>query len=387
LVIVFLKNMISYGQVKFETYTNLHHLFEDAQRQRKLIMVEGYTNWCGWCKVLDKKVFSDIALGQTINEHFISTKFEMEKDSLGMLLAQKYGINAFPTILLLNSEGMLIETISGYSPVDQYLKKINKIIDQYQQNRNVKKGYSTLTKQITYPLFYYDMFPSFPNSKKQPPIDLCNQYIDNHLIEDEVTWNIIKRISFALNPTNQDKVFSNLVKLKILFYEEEVDFLLQSILQYNVSDCIKQKNKDGFDTNLIQAKSMLLNGEAFECKAQILWHQYDSNWLQMAIVIYKALERNSNIIHVSELNDYAWSIYEYSKVAKADEKALKWMENYVLPKDSQYAYLDTYAALLFKRKQYKKAKYYVEKAIMVGKKTGDDITETEKLFELIKQYL
>lgn len=50
-----------------------------AQQTGKLAVIECYTDWCGWCKVMDKKTFSDPKIIERINEKYIAMKFNPEK--------------------------------------------------------------------------------------------------------------------------------------------------------------------------------------------------------------------------------------------------------------------------------------------------------------------
>jgi hypothetical protein len=52
--------------------------------------------------------------------------------------------------------------------------------------------------------------------------------------------------------------------------------------------------------------------------------------------------------------------------------------------DSQYAYVDTYAALLYKNKNYQEAERIANQAISIGKKAGENVKSTEELLEKIK---
>ena len=73
---------------------NFHELpFDDllsqAKKEDKLIFIDAYTTWCGPCKMMDAKVFSDSQVAQAFNERFINAKFDMEKGegiSLGQAL-------------------------------------------------------------------------------------------------------------------------------------------------------------------------------------------------------------------------------------------------------------------------------------------------------------
>ncbi len=57
--------------------------FEEAEKKMKeqprKVLVDIYTDWCGWCKVMDKKTYTNAALIQYVNEHFYAVKFNAEQ--------------------------------------------------------------------------------------------------------------------------------------------------------------------------------------------------------------------------------------------------------------------------------------------------------------------
>lgn len=51
-----------------------------AQKEApKPIFIDVYTDWCGWCKVMDKKTFSQKKVASYMNENFYPVKFNAEK--------------------------------------------------------------------------------------------------------------------------------------------------------------------------------------------------------------------------------------------------------------------------------------------------------------------
>jgi uncharacterized protein YyaL (SSP411 family) len=54
-----------------------------AKKQGKIILVDAYTDWCGWCKKMDRDTYSNPDIIQTLNKDFIAIKFNPEhRDSV-----------------------------------------------------------------------------------------------------------------------------------------------------------------------------------------------------------------------------------------------------------------------------------------------------------------
>ncbi|MBX2816085.1 MAG: DUF255 domain-containing protein, partial [Saprospiraceae bacterium] len=50
----------------------------NAEDPRK-ILVDVYTDWCGWCKVMDRKTFTDPDIVSYINDNFHAVKLNAEQ--------------------------------------------------------------------------------------------------------------------------------------------------------------------------------------------------------------------------------------------------------------------------------------------------------------------
>ena len=83
-----------------------------AKKEKKLVMLDAYTSWCGPCKVLKNKVFPNKELGDYINAHFVSIGVDMEAGE-GPALANMYPVKGYPTILFLDASGKIKKEILG----------------------------------------------------------------------------------------------------------------------------------------------------------------------------------------------------------------------------------------------------------------------------------
>ncbi|PCJ85163.1 MAG: thioredoxin [Flavobacteriales bacterium] len=49
-----------------------------GEKETKLVFVDIYTSWCGWCKVMDNKTFSNNEIAKMLNESFYPVKLNAE---------------------------------------------------------------------------------------------------------------------------------------------------------------------------------------------------------------------------------------------------------------------------------------------------------------------
>ena len=80
------------------------------------------SDWCGWCKRLDKEVFSKEKFLKGVKDDFVLLYVDSPSDKellserakeANPKLVEKYGIQGFPTALILDAEGKIVAK-TGY---------------------------------------------------------------------------------------------------------------------------------------------------------------------------------------------------------------------------------------------------------------------------------
>ncbi|MCI6618826.1 MAG: thioredoxin domain-containing protein [Prevotella sp.] len=110
-----------------EAQTNFRKLSYDkalaiAKQEHKQVFIDFYTDWCGPCKVMARKVFPQKKLGTYLNERFVSIQLNAEKD--GKEAAQHFGVNAYPTLLVVSPDGKEIMKRVGMSDTNDLISEI-----------------------------------------------------------------------------------------------------------------------------------------------------------------------------------------------------------------------------------------------------------------------
>ena len=92
-----------------------------ARSTNSLLMVDVYTDWCGWCKKLDHDVFEDDQVGAAL-KGFVAIRFDAENG--GERILEKFKVNGFPTVLFLDPDGGIVKRVNGYVNRDTMLQVI-----------------------------------------------------------------------------------------------------------------------------------------------------------------------------------------------------------------------------------------------------------------------
>lgn len=117
-----------------------------AQASGRFILVNfSGSDWCGWCKRLDREVFSQREFKNYAASNLVCVvvdfpRFHSQPRShkeRNESLARKYGVEGFPTVLLLSPAGE-VAARTGYQPggARAYVEHLQQLLATYQAKKN-----------------------------------------------------------------------------------------------------------------------------------------------------------------------------------------------------------------------------------------------------------
>lgn len=102
-----------------------------AATEKKPMLIDLYTNWCGWCKVMDKKTYTNKDLAAYVQEKYYAVKINAESKTAINWKGRTFNFSpefkanefaiyitsgrlSFPTTVIIPANGSAPQAIPGY---------------------------------------------------------------------------------------------------------------------------------------------------------------------------------------------------------------------------------------------------------------------------------
>jgi thioredoxin-related protein len=118
-------------------WLSITEAYKKNQEEPRKIFVDVYTNWCGWCKKMDKETFSDPEVVDIVNEKFYAVKLNAENTepiimagdtTTAQMIARSMGVSGYPTIVYIKEDFKTIQPVPGYQNAKKYKDTLEKIL-------------------------------------------------------------------------------------------------------------------------------------------------------------------------------------------------------------------------------------------------------------------
>ena len=138
LIILFIYSSSPAQEKQVVKWYTIEQVQELVKKEPRKIYIDMYTDWCGWCKVMDSKTFTDDRITEQLNTTFYAVKFDAEGKNNVIFRNQEFkfvpqgtrgyhelaaalmqGKLSYPTSVFLDENLDLISPLPGYYPPEK----------------------------------------------------------------------------------------------------------------------------------------------------------------------------------------------------------------------------------------------------------------------------
>lgn len=118
--------------------------YELAKKKNKIMLVDVYTDWCGWCKVMDRETYAKPEVIKMINADFVAIKFNPEKrDVVYTFEGKQYSgeqlaavisnnqLTGYPTTIFMYPKGRKMNVVGGYQNENNFKNVLTNIKSEF----------------------------------------------------------------------------------------------------------------------------------------------------------------------------------------------------------------------------------------------------------------
>jgi len=160
-IIIALIALTGFAQKTKVNWYSFEKAVELNKQEPKKILVDVYTDWCGWCKKMKKNTFNHPEIANYINKNFYAVRFDAESDKKvsfngrtfikkgdsrkrphQLAIALLQGKMSYPSVAYLDENNNLITTVPGY----QEPKDIEPILKFFVEDAYKRKSFQEFKK-------------------------------------------------------------------------------------------------------------------------------------------------------------------------------------------------------------------------------------------------
>lgn len=150
-------------------WLTIEEAFAKIQKEPRKVLIDVYTDWCGWCKVMDRETFKNKAVAEYINKKYYAVKLDAEQKGTIKLGDKEYkylsqggrGINeialaltnnqpSYPTTVFLDDQFNMIQPLPGYMKAKEFHQIITFFGEDYHKKQDFE-SYKSKTYISLYP--------------------------------------------------------------------------------------------------------------------------------------------------------------------------------------------------------------------------------------------
>lgn len=377
------QNSTEETNIKFDNIP-YKELLTKAKKEKKLLFIDAYAEWCGPCKLMVKNIFTQKSVSDYYNSSFINSSFDMEKGE-GREIAQKFGVRSYPTFLFINGDGELVYQSMGYMDEKEFLALGKQANNPANKQGTMKDRFLKGEKD---PDFLINIMKLNSSTDFEFAKQASERYFQNKKTKEFTKDELGLLLYFIKSADDSNfKIFSEqkneITKIMPLENYDEFgnQFRLLKIMQESIDNDKKTVREDYF-----LSKAVPLIGETAAKRAlnqtKLSFYEQTANFPEFEKT---ALEyfKNPNEFDSAELLKAAWIFAENVTNIKSLKTAQIWAEKSVMQGENiENTYI--LAKLYFKTGNKSLAKDFASISQKMATQSGKDATLATQLLDQIK---
>ena len=93
-------------------------ILERAKRENKDVVLFFHSDWCGWCKKMEKETLNDVEVKKKLSNYLF---YRVDVDKYKKLI-KEYRVGSVPAYILISKEGKIIRRGTGYLTPEEFLR-------------------------------------------------------------------------------------------------------------------------------------------------------------------------------------------------------------------------------------------------------------------------
>ncbi len=361
LVPFFMQAQTTHKGIKFENVKSWESILSQAKAAQKYVFVDCYATWCGPCKYMSENVFTIDRVGQFYNENFICVKVQLDstKDDNeetksfyadASAINKKYKIQVFPTYLIFSSEGELVHRFVGSMGDTLFMKKGKESLMPSTQYYVIKKKFS---KSLSDSAFLRRLTIS-AWSLNEDYSEYAKAYIaTQNSMFTKANVDFINKITRSTIDTGFKLVLNNQGKYDEMIGNGKANsFIVDIIVNEEFEKIFSVKGDKKLTKTIEERLKKVYPKQAKEAIAILKVSLYSElkDWKHYKTAIsYFMKVYGAKITTSSQLNEFAWNVFDHIDDQSTLKEALKWSKKSFSGTNLQDpAVMDTYANLLYK---------------------------------------
>ena len=147
LLLLFIAPLTMKAQVEFievETLEQMKAVQKKASDGMLMLFVDVYATWCGPCKMMDSEVYTDPAVADYMNAHYLSVRLDGESD-FGRIYASEQQLEGYPSMFIFSDDGERVSNIVGFTPAGELVTNLKSVADGHKKVKTYRAQYQNGT--------------------------------------------------------------------------------------------------------------------------------------------------------------------------------------------------------------------------------------------------